>query len=168
MSCLPSHVSSRFQASWTVTTCGIRNIQFSLCSRIELRFQLFGPWTLEVGFAAKIKSHEKDLCSFMMNVSGFSSPRPFSPPPLMKKRGSRLLGWPFYLSVFAEATPWQPKTKGFPKEAFWFWLVAGTGFEPVTFGLWAQRATGLLHPATNNLPWYHRRNALSRRRHVNS
>ena len=26
-------------------------------------------------------------------------------------------------------------------------LVAGTGFEPVTFGLWAQRATWLLHPA---------------------
>ncbi len=26
-------------------------------------------------------------------------------------------------------------------------LVAGTGFEPATFGLWAQRATGLLHPA---------------------
>jgi len=27
-------------------------------------------------------------------------------------------------------------------------LVAGTGFEPATFGLWAQRATGLLHPAS--------------------
>ena len=26
-------------------------------------------------------------------------------------------------------------------------LVAGAGFEPTTFGLWAQRATGLLHPA---------------------
>ena len=26
-------------------------------------------------------------------------------------------------------------------------LVAGAGFEPATFGLWAQRATGLLHPA---------------------
>ncbi len=26
-------------------------------------------------------------------------------------------------------------------------LVAGTGFEPVTFGLWAQRAAGLLYPA---------------------
>ena len=26
-------------------------------------------------------------------------------------------------------------------------LVAGTGFEPATFGLWAQRATRLLHPA---------------------
>ena len=26
-------------------------------------------------------------------------------------------------------------------------MVAGTGFEPATFGLWAQRATGLLHPA---------------------
>ena len=26
-------------------------------------------------------------------------------------------------------------------------LVAGTGFEPATFGLWAQRATWLLHPA---------------------
>ena len=28
-------------------------------------------------------------------------------------------------------------------------MVAGTGFEPVTFGLWAQRATWLLHPAIN-------------------
>ncbi len=28
-----------------------------------------------------------------------------------------------------------------------FTLVAGTGFEPVTFGLWARRATKLLHPA---------------------
>lgn len=27
-------------------------------------------------------------------------------------------------------------------------LVAGKGFEPLTFGLWAQRATGLLYPAT--------------------
>ena len=27
-------------------------------------------------------------------------------------------------------------------------LVAGRGFEPLTFGLWAQRATGLLHPAS--------------------
>ena len=27
-------------------------------------------------------------------------------------------------------------------------LVAGTGFEPATFGLWARRATRLLHPAT--------------------
>ena len=26
-------------------------------------------------------------------------------------------------------------------------LVAGEGFEPTTFGLWAQRATGLLYPA---------------------
>lgn len=26
-------------------------------------------------------------------------------------------------------------------------LVAGAGFEPTTFGLWAQRATRLLHPA---------------------
>ena len=26
-------------------------------------------------------------------------------------------------------------------------LVAGAGFEPTTFGLWAQRATKLLHPA---------------------
>ena len=26
-------------------------------------------------------------------------------------------------------------------------LVAGTGFEPATFGLWARRATELLHPA---------------------
>ena len=29
-----------------------------------------------------------------------------------------------------------------------FFLVAGTGFEPVTFGLWARRATWLLYPAT--------------------
>ena len=27
-------------------------------------------------------------------------------------------------------------------------LVAGKGFEPMTFGLWARRATRLLHPAT--------------------
>ena len=27
-------------------------------------------------------------------------------------------------------------------------LVAGAGFEPTTFGLWARRATRLLHPAT--------------------
>ena len=30
-------------------------------------------------------------------------------------------------------------------------LVAGTGFEPATFGLWAQRATWLLHPALNRM-----------------
>ena len=29
-------------------------------------------------------------------------------------------------------------------------MVAGAGFEPTTFGLWAQRATELLHPAINN------------------
>ena len=28
-----------------------------------------------------------------------------------------------------------------------FRVVAGSGFEPLTFGLWAQRATRLLHPA---------------------
>ena len=28
------------------------------------------------------------------------------------------------------------------------YLVAGTGFEPVTFGLWARRASRLLHPAS--------------------
>ena len=26
-------------------------------------------------------------------------------------------------------------------------MVAGAGFEPTTFGLWARRATKLLHPA---------------------
>ena len=30
-------------------------------------------------------------------------------------------------------------------------LVAGEGFEPTTFGLWARRATRLLHPAICNL-----------------
>ena len=30
-------------------------------------------------------------------------------------------------------------------------LVAGRGFGPLTFGLWAQRATRLLHPAINDL-----------------
>ena len=37
----------------------------------------------------------------------------------------------------------------------WPWdqnkMVAGAGFEPATFGLWARRASELLHPATNNL-----------------
>ena len=33
-------------------------------------------------------------------------------------------------------------------------LVAGTGFEPATFGLWAQRATGLLHPASKLYRWW--------------
>ena len=28
-------------------------------------------------------------------------------------------------------------------------MVAGAGFEPTTFGLWARRATRLLHPASN-------------------
>ena len=28
-------------------------------------------------------------------------------------------------------------------------MVAGAGFEPTTFGLWARRATRLLHPAMN-------------------
>ena len=28
-------------------------------------------------------------------------------------------------------------------------VVAGRGFEPLTFGLWARRATRLLHPASN-------------------
>ena len=47
------------------------------------------------------------------------------------------------------ATPWMQircspswATSPFSNE-----MVAGTGFEPATFGLWAQRATGLLHPA---------------------
>ena len=31
---------------------------------------------------------------------------------------------------------------------YWNILVAGVGFEPTTFRLWAWRATGLLHPAT--------------------
>ena len=34
---------------------------------------------------------------------------------------------------------------------FWYYtinMVAGEGFEPSTFGLWARRATWLLHPAT--------------------
>ena len=30
-------------------------------------------------------------------------------------------------------------------------MVAGAGFEPTTFGLWAQRATELLHPAIINI-----------------
>ena len=33
-----------------------------------------------------------------------------------------------------------------------FHLVAGAGFGPATFGLWARRATGLLHPAICCLP----------------
>ena len=32
--------------------------------------------------------------------------------------------------------------------------IAGTGFEPMTFGLWARRASRLLHPAIfNYAPW---------------
>ena len=30
-------------------------------------------------------------------------------------------------------------------------MVAGAGFEPTTFGLWARRATRLLHPASTDL-----------------
>ena len=33
-------------------------------------------------------------------------------------------------------------------------LVAGTGFEPMTFGLWARRASRLLHPAILCCIWY--------------
>ena len=35
-----------------------------------------------------------------------------------------------------------------------FNLVAGAGFEPTTFGLWARRATRLLHPAICNFYCY--------------
>ena len=31
-----------------------------------------------------------------------------------------------------------------------YWMVAGAGFEPTTFGLWARRATELLYPAIYN------------------
>ena len=40
-----------------------------------------------------------------------------------------------------------PTKKPDSKEPGFFVRIAGTGFEPMTFGLWAQRATGLLHPA---------------------
>ena len=45
----------------------------------------------------------------------------------------------------------EPATRGFSvlcstNWAIWAW-VAGTGFEPMTFGLWARRASRLLHPA---------------------
>ncbi len=33
------------------------------------------------------------------------------------------------------------------KSAVLLEVVAGAGFEPTTFGLWARRATKLLHPA---------------------
>ena len=33
---------------------------------------------------------------------------------------------------------------------YWIVRVAGTGFEPMTFGLWARRASRLLHPALLN------------------
>ena len=32
-------------------------------------------------------------------------------------------------------------------------IIAGVGFEPTTFGLWARRASRLLHPATMNFLW---------------
>ena len=38
-------------------------------------------------------------------------------------------------------------------------LVAGVGFEPTTFGLWAQRATELLHPAINKILWRRKRDS---------
>ena len=38
-------------------------------------------------------------------------------------------------------------------------LVAGEGFEPTTFGLWAQRATELLHPAINKILWRRKRDS---------
>ena len=40
-------------------------------------------------------------------------------------------------------------------------LVAGDGFEPTTSGLWAQRATKLLHPAIllNNIKWRRKRDS---------
>ena len=45
----------------------------------------------------------------------------------------------------------EPATQGFSvlcstNWAIWAW-VAGVGFEPTTFGLWARRASRLLHPA---------------------
>ena len=45
----------------------------------------------------------------------------------------------------------EPETRGFSvlcstNWANWAWI-AGTGFEPMTFGLWARRASRLLHPA---------------------
>ena len=53
----------------------------------------------------------------------------------------------------------EPATRGFSVLCSTNWAiwasrlnvwVAGTGFEPVTFGLWARRASRLLHPALLN------------------
>ena len=40
------------------------------------------------------------------------------------------------------------QSSALPTELSGHWI-AGTGFEPATFGLWARRASGLLHPATS-------------------
>ena len=38
-------------------------------------------------------------------------------------------------------------------------MVAGVGFEPTTFGLWARRASRLLHPAIYKFKWRRRRDS---------
>ena len=49
--------------------------------------------------------------------------------------------------------PPECKSGALPTELHPQKMVAGTGFEPATFGLWAQRATGLLHPAISFWWW---------------
>ena len=56
----------------------------------------------------------------------------------------------------------EPETRGFSVLCSTNWAnwaqmlshwVAGIGFEPMTFGLWARRASRLLHPAIINKKW---------------
>ena len=59
--------------------------------------------------------------------------------------------WKFYKAVpnLSQTTKKDLRQKAISP---WIYLVAGRGFEPLTFGLWARRATRLLHPASR---WPH-------------
>ena len=57
----------------------------------------------------------------------------------------------YYKCPEPESNQWHEdfQSSALPTELSGHW-VAGVGFEPTTFGLWARRASGLLHPAICN------------------
>ena len=135
----------------------VRNRRKRFLPSLEPRPELGQPsWIARSDVRALVRSRGKHAGAAKRSVIGAGARRPrivgfregqASVAVVVIARG-RQSGLPGKNTESYERNRWSKKPTGYGLNRNpLFFLVAGAGFEPATFGLGAQRATGLLHPA---------------------